>query len=405
MRVLLIHQAAALRGEPGGTRHIELAMELGKSGDQVVIVTASRNYLTATARAGNAPLPPGVALVSAYATPGLHRSFLTRAIGFAAFACTSFIAGLRVKDVDVVWGTSPPITQAATALMIARLRRRPFVFEVRDLWPDFAVDLGVLRSGVIVALARWLERLLYRRADALIINSPGFRDHLVARGADPARVHLVPNGTDVAMFQPSSRGAALRATWGARPDDFVVVYAGAHGTANDLGTVLEAAARLSDRPQVRLVLIGDGKEKPTLIAAARARGLDNVQFQPAVAKEAMPDVLAASDACIAILRAIPRLATTYPNKVFDYMAAGRPTVLAIDGPIRDVIEACQGGLWVPSGNAEALAEAVRRLDGGRDEARHMGERARAHVERQFDRGPITGKLREVLASTLRTPGR
>jgi glycosyltransferase involved in cell wall biosynthesis len=238
---------------------------------------------------------------------------------------SSLFPALRVKDVDVVVGTSPPIFQGATALLVARLKRVPLVFEVRDLWPDFAIELKILRNGFVIASARWLERLLYRSADRLLVNSPGFIPHLQAvSGRTPT---LIPNGTDASLFSPDQTSLRFRELWHAS-DRFVALYAGAHGTANDLETVLAAAALLRDQKEILFVLVGDGKEKASLEAAARSAGLDNIRFEPPQPKEAMPDVVAAADVCVATLRDIPLFRTTYPNKVFDYMAAGRP-ILAI----------------------------------------------------------------------------
>jgi glycosyltransferase involved in cell wall biosynthesis len=260
----------------------------------------------------------------------------------------------------------------------------PWVFEVRDLWPAFAVAAGVLRSRVLIALSEWLERFLYRRADGIIVNSPGFTAHLLERGAAADKVTLIPNGVDPAMFDPAADGAAFRKAH-RLADKFVGVYAGAHGLSNDLGVVLSAAELLRSEPEVVFVFVGDGKEKEGLMRQAERLGLPNVMFLPPVAKEEMAEVLAGADCGIAVLKPLPLYATTYPNKVFDYMAAGRPVVLAIDGVIRKVVEEERAGIAVPPGDPSALAEAVRRLAADRSEARRMGERGRRAVEQRFDR--------------------
>jgi glycosyltransferase involved in cell wall biosynthesis len=195
---------------------------------------------------------------------------------------------------------------------------------------------------------------------------------------------LIPNGADASLFSPSQSGARFRRQWDAN-ERFVALYAGAHGTANNLETVLAAAERLRDRKEILFVLVGDGKEKASLEAAARAASLDNVRFEPAQAKEAMPDVVAAADVCLATLRDIPLFRTTYPNKVFDYMAAAKPTLVAIDGVIRQVLEESGGGVFVPPGDPQALAEALARLAANRAECIRMGERARAFVLQRFNR--------------------
>jgi glycosyltransferase involved in cell wall biosynthesis len=195
------------------------------------------------------------------------------------------------------------------------------MFEVRDLWPAFAIDVGVLRNPLLIRASSWLERFLYSHADTVIVNSPGFIDHVQERGAGP--VKLVPNGSDPGMFNPMENGDGFRSQNGLG-GKYVVLYAGAHGLSNDLGVVLQAADLLQDRIDICIVLLGDGKEKPALLDQATDLKLANVHFIPPVPKTGMPDALAAADACLAILKPVPLYATVYPNKVFDYMVAGRP---------------------------------------------------------------------------------
>jgi glycosyltransferase involved in cell wall biosynthesis len=278
---------------------------------------------------------------------------------------------------------------------LARRHRAPFVFEVRDLWPAFAVATGVLRSRLLIRLSEWLERFLYRRADHLIVNSPGFVPHLTARGAPAARITLVANGADPRLFDPAADGGAFRRTHDLE-GRFLVVYAGAHGQANDLAVVLRAAHQLDTDRRIVFVFVGDGKEKPALQRLADELHLANVRFLPPVPKESMPDVLAAADCGLAILQPLPLFATTYPNKVFDYMAAGRPVLLALEGPMRQVVEEEDAGVAVPPGDPAALAGGVRRLVSDPAEARRMGERGRRAVERRFDRR----QQEALLAATL-----
>jgi glycosyltransferase involved in cell wall biosynthesis len=177
---------------------------------------------------------------------------------------------------------------------------------------------------------------------------------------------------------------------------FVVTYAGAMGLANDLDTLLRAADRLRDDPAIHLLLVGDGKERPHLEARAQALRLSNVTFAGAQPKCRVPDFLAASDACVATLKNIPMFRTTYPNKVFDYMAAGRPTILAIDGVIRKVIEAAGGGIFVPPGDDAALAGAVQLLHKDSQQAQAMGAAARDYVKRHFHRDQQAEQLATLL---------
>ncbi len=408
MRILLIHQAFAALGEPGGTRHHEFCRWLAGQGHTVTVVTGRVSYLTGQAvSAHTVPKQEtddaGVRILRCWSYRSYHRSFVHRVLSFLSFMFTSLVVSLKQGPLDVVWGTSPPLMQGATAWAVARLRRAAFVFEVRDLWPEFAIAIGVLRNRLLIRLSLWLEGFLYRRADALVVNSPGFMDHVQRRGA--SRVHLVPNGVDVEMFHPAEQGQAFRQALRLE-GRFVVLYAGAHGISNDLGIVLDAAALLRSHPEIAIVLLGDGKEKPELMARAAAEGLGNVHFVAPLPKREMAEALAAADACLAILKPLAAYRTTYPNKVFDYMAAGRPTILAIDGVIRQVVEEAGAGVFVPPGDGGALAEAILRLAKEGEACRRMGLAARRAVEKAFDRRQLAAQLLQAMedAQAIRPGG-
>lgn len=399
MHILLIHQAFAALNEPGGTRHHELARYLASQGHQVTIIASPISYLTGKSRSTKVPWCEKqsdgefISILRAYTYPALHRSFAFRLISFFSFMLSSFVIGLSVKNVDLMWGTSPPIFQGLTAWALSRMKHARFLFEVRDLWPAFAVAVGVLTNPLIIRLSEWLERFLYHRADLIVVNSPGFIQHVQRRGA--SRIKLVPNGTDTSMFNPSVDGSAFRRA-NALGSGFVALYAGAHGLSNDLGIVLSAAKELLSRNDIKIVLLGDGKDKPTLQDQASLEGLQNLLFLPPIPKVEMPGALAAADACIAILKPIEMYKTTYPNKVFDYMAAGKPVVLAIDGVIRQVIEEAGAGIAVPPGDSHALAQAIQHLADDPDLARRMGHQARLYVQSHFDRVTIASQLLDAM---------
>jgi glycosyltransferase involved in cell wall biosynthesis len=406
MHILLIHQVFAALDEPGGTRHHEFARYLAACGHQVTVITSPVSYLSGDKTPLSSPPPFSaktrgegegqVTILRAYTYRGLHKSFVHRFLFFITFMTSSFWIGLGVKNVDVVWGTSPPIFQGVTAWLLARLKHIPFLFEVRDLWPTFAIAVGVLRNPILIKLSLWLERFLYRRADRVVVNSPGYVTHVTERGA--RYVELVPNGADPDMFDPTNDGFAFRSA-NHLEEKFVVLYAGAHGLSNDLGVALEAAKILQDvkvPSEITIVFLGDGKEKPTLQKQAAGMGLTNVLFLPPVPKTEMSGALAGADACLAILKRIEEYKTTYPNKVFDYMAAGRPVILAIDGAIREVVEAAECGVFTQPGDPTEMAEAMHKLSANKHKARKMGSRGRKYLEEHFSRTFIAEKLLEIL---------
>lgn len=384
MHILLIHQIFIRPEDAGGTRHYEFAWHLVHTGHKVTVLAGTRSYLDDSQIPSGMKevIEPDFEVIRCRVSGSVHKSFVSRSLGFFSFMLSSFWQGLKIRGVDVVYGTSPPLFQAPSAWALAFLKRVPFVFEVRDLWPYFAVAVGVLTSKPLIWLAEVVERFLYRHANLMVVNSPGFIEHVQERGA--GRVEMIPNGVDPSMFFPDERSTARRREWGF-DDRFLVLYAGAHGLSNDLGVLLDAAEKLKERRDIGFVLLGAGKEKPALIEKVHRLGLDNVHFADPVPKSEMADVLAAADACTAVLKPIEAYKTTYPNKVFDYMAAGRPVLLAIDGVIREVVERADAGLFSPPGDPDALARNVLRLAGDRQSASAMGLRGRQYVEEKFNR--------------------
>jgi glycosyltransferase involved in cell wall biosynthesis len=297
-------------------------------------------------------------------------------------------------------GTTPQIFQAVSAWIVALIKQKPYLLEVRDLWPEFAVDMKVLTNPRMIGLARWLEKFLYSRATHILVNSPAYKTYIVERGIPEKKITFIPYGTDVDMFNPNVDGTIIRKQLGLE-DKFTVVYAGALGQANDIYTVLRAADRLRDEPRIRFVLFGDGKERVHIEREWRRLKLDNVIFAGVYPKKEMPLVLASSDVCLAILQNIKMFRTTYPNKVFDYMAAGRATVLVIDGVIREVIETSNGGVFVQPSDDAALASTILELSKDPQRVRQMGANAREYLVKHLDRRDRLDETLHVLQSLVK----
>jgi len=404
MHILLIHQAFAALDEPGGTRHHELARFFAASGHHVSIIASPVSYLTGRSEK-NAKVTHdangAIDIYRVYTYPALHRSFIHRVFSFISFMISSFFKALAIRNVDVVWGTTPPIFQSFTGWLVARLKRKPFILEVRDLWPAFAIAVGVLRNGALIRLSLWLEQFLYSHADRIVVNSPGFIPHVQSKGG--RNLLLVPNGADPAFFnvQPDNCRAAFPEWQG----KYVLLYTGAHGMSNDLDVVLQAAKLLENTPAIHFVLLGDGKEKPYLQENAEKMCLKNLEFRASLPKTEMPAVIGAADACIAILKPVDMYKTTYPNKVFDYMACAKPVVLAIDGVIREVLEAAHCGLFCQPGDPQKMSEAILKLYRDPAAARGMGVNGRRYLEMHFDRAQIAGNFIKAVEDLVDTHGR
>jgi len=405
MKILLLNQSFVSPDEPGHTRHFEMAQYLRGCGHELVIIGSDSNYQTGLRTAERKGLYveqviDGVRVLRAYSAQTLHRSYFWRFISFFSFMFSSVWAALQVKDADLIMGTTPPIFQAVSAWFVAFVRRKPFLLEVRDLWPEFAIGMGVIKNPVLITIAHSLEKFLYARATHILVNSPAYRDYILGKGVPEKKITFIPYGTDINMFNPNTDGSSIRENLGLK-DKFLVLYAGAMGQAHDLYTVLRAAERVNDEAHIHFVFFGDGKERANLEAEAQRLGLKHVLFAGTYPKKQMPSVIASSDVCLAILQNIPMFRTTYPNKVFDYMAAARPTVLVIDGVIREVIESSDGGVFVKPGNDELLAKTILELSKDPGRVKQMGENARAYLVKNLDRREKMDETLQLLKSLVR----
>jgi glycosyltransferase involved in cell wall biosynthesis len=314
-------------------------------------------------------------------------------LAFARFTLTAAAAALRGPRPDVIYASSPPLTIALPGLVAAARWRAPLVFEVRDLWPEAPIQMGALRNPLLRLAARLLERLVYRRSARIIALSPGIRDGVVAAGAAPERVALVPNASDLELFSPALDGRAERRRLGLG-DSLVCSYFGAMGEANDLDQLIDAARQVAD---VEFVLLGDGKRRRELEARAPA----NVRFlDPVPDKRSVARLAAASDACLTLFKDVPVLATNSPNKLFDTFAAGRAAIVNMPGWMRDLVEENEAGLFVRPGDARDLAEKVAWLRDNPDEVERLGRNGRALAEREFDRDAIAGRALAVLEEAI-----
>jgi len=406
MRILLINQVFVSPEEPGHTRHFEMGKFLMERGHELVIVASDLNYQTGHRTVERTGVYAeqsfdGIRVLRSYMYPAIHRSYVWRVIAFFSFMFSSVWTALQVRDVDLMMGTTPPIFQAVSAWFVAWMRRKPFLLEVRDLWPEFGVSMGVLKNPVVIALARWLEMFLYARATHILVNSPAYKEYMIDKGVPENKVTYIPYGTDVDMFNPDVDGSSIRKELSV-DDKFVVLYAGALGQANDIDTILRAAERLKDDDKIRFVLFGDGKERARLQSEAERMKQSNVIFAGVRPKKEMPRVVASADVCLAILQDIPMFRTTYPNKVFDYMAAGRATVLVIDGVSRQLIETSNGGVYVQPGDDAMLVEKILELSKDPKSVQQMGLNAREYLVKNLDR---RYKLKETLELLMTLAGR
>ncbi len=394
MHILVFHQFYLFPGAPGCSRFNEFARLWTELGHRVTVVAGTVNYAT-----GEAPLEyrgrlltrerdGAVEVIRAWVPPSFSNGYVGRAVGFGGFAAAAGAAIAIVDRPDVVVATSPPLPIALPGIAAAKRFGVPLVLEVRDLWPESAVTTGVLSAGSPFTAALYrLEREAYRIADRINVLTPAFRDDILNRGlAGPDKIWFVPNGADTDAFTPGEPDRQLRVSlgWG---DRFVAMYAGAHGRANALRQLIETADVLRSRADILIACVGDGPERGALAEEAKSRGLENIRFHGPFAKARMPDLVRACDLGLAVLQNNPTFRTVYPNKVFDYMACGKPTVLAIDGVARALVcDEAGAGLFAEPENARQIADAIAALADNPARCKEFGARGglwvRANVQRE-----------------------
>ncbi len=380
--------------QPGGVRHWQHTRALARAGHHVSVVTSYVQHKERTVPERYAgrkvvhEVEDGLDVWRTYSTPGYGRDLRSRVASYGTFAWWSAIASARAPRPDVVVASSPSLPSAAAAAAIAKARGARFLLEVRDLWPDSAIAMGLVKDPKTIAVARRLEAYCYRSADRIVALTEGIRDGIVEQGVNPARITLITNGVDLDV------GADAAPADVPVPDDAIVaMYVGAHGTYSSLETLLDAAGRLRDTPRVRVVLVGGGDRKPALLEEAERRGLENVVFVDPVPKRAVPSWLARADICILPYQDNPLFAGALPNKTFDYLGAARPIIASAPaGELTTVVEAAGCGIAVPPEDGAALADAIRRLAADPEGARAMGERGRAYALEHYDRAALAARF-------------
>ncbi len=386
-RVIVLDHFAVPHGEPGPTRHAELFAQL-RHWDSTIIASNRNRFTRAKQRADDELFRP------VWVTP-YGGNNAARVLNWASYSVTSLAAGLRSRPVDLVYASSPQLLAGLTGWVLAQAKQVPFVLEVRDLWPKVLVEMGQLDpSSRVHSGLKALERFLYRRAESVVVLAEGSRTEVVADGAAPDRVVFLPNGADPEDFRVDESRDALRRAYGM--EGVVFLYAGAHGPANGLDLVLDAAEALgATAPDIRFWLVGDGVCKPSLIGDASRRGLSNVIFRDPVPKREIPKLLAAADFGLHVLADVPLFRHgVSPNKLFDYMAAGRPVLTNTPGEVARLVSEADAGLAVAPGR---IAEGAREMAASNAARRAAwSESGRSYVGRYRCRRVLARQLEALL---------
>ncbi len=397
MHVLYFHQYFNTPRGAGGIRSYEFARRLLARGHRVTMVCVidDRDPLDLPGPPG-APvrrgLIDGIEVIQLGLAYSNHQSLPQRARIFLRYAARGIGLAMRM-DYDLVFATSTPLTAGLPGIFARGLRRKPFVFEVRDLWPELPKAMGVVTNPVVLAALSGLEWLSYRAASACVGLSPGIGEGIARRSRKRLPIAVIPNAADLDLFQPGRRGD-LRLP-GVGPNDFVAVFTGAHGLANGLEAVLDAAAELQRRGRrgIVLALIGEGKLKPKLMERAHREGLDQCRFFAPMPKQQLNEIISCADAGLMILANVPAFYYgTSPNKFFDYLSAGLPVINNYPGWLADLIQTHRCGLAIPPGNPAAFADALCQLADDPALRHTFGQNARQLAETKFSRARMADQF-------------
>lgn len=396
MKVIYFHQHFSTPKGSTGIRSYEMARRLVARGHQVTMVCGSYGggetgialpFINGMRRG----VVDGIDIIEYDLAYSNSDGFLKRAMTFVRFAMRSIGVALTERY-DLVFATSTPLTAGIPGIFARWLRGKPFVFEVRDLWPELPKAMGVIRNPLLLGAMSVLEWISYRSAHRLVGLSPGIVDGIARRGVPRERVALIPNGCDLDIFagevEPWRPGQV-------KSDDLLAVFAGTHGVANGLDAVLDVAVELKrrDRSNIKLMLIGQGKLKPALQERASREKLENIVFHDPVNKARLAGLMADTDLGLQTLANIPAFYYgTSPNKFFDYIAAGLPVLNNYPGWLAGMIRDNQCGFAVEAEAPQAFADALEQAANDRAALRAMGMRARELAEREFDREQLGNRF-------------
>lgn len=340
----------------------------------------------------------GVRVIRVWSYISANQGFLKRTLDYLSFMVSAVIASIFIKRVDLVVATSPQFFTAVAGFVVGFAKRRPWVFELRDLWPESIRAVGAMKDGLALRILVRLESFLYRRATAIVCVTQSFRRHLIERGIAPRKISVVTNGVELGQFSPRPKPSDLVAQHRLE-DRFVAGYIGTHGMAHGLETLIEAAGLLIDDPTVTILMLGDGAEKPRL--KALAENAANIVFLDSVPKDAVADHWALLDVSIIHLKKNDTFKTVIPSKIFESVAMGLPVILGVEGESAEIVRQEGIGIAIEPGSPKALADAIRLM--ANDKLLHATCSANGLVmARKYDRrelaaGMLLG-LREVVAS-------
>ncbi len=383
-------------------RTFEHAREWVKLGHTVTIVTGVPNFPAGKVFEGyrNKLLQredlEGIQVIRVWTYITANAGTIRRMIDFASFMVTATFAGLFVKKPDVVIATTPQFLTSVTGWVLARLKGRPFVLEVRDLWPESIAAVGVIQHNMLYKALEGVARFIYHRADIIISVTHSFKRILIDMGIRGEKIHIITNGVHPDNMVSPPNGEEIRSKYGIPHDAFLVGYVGTFGLAHSLVTILNVAQLTMDDPSIQYALMGDGAKRAQLIKTSQSEGLTNVRFIERQYHKNAIELLGALDMALVLLRDSPLFETVIPSKLFEAMALGKPVVLGARGESLDIINEHQCGIGISPEDSDALSTAIKKLQADRNKCKIMGANGRRAIREKYNRVVLAGAMMKII---------
>jgi glycosyltransferase involved in cell wall biosynthesis len=410
MKILLLHQYYLEDDDHGGSRWNEITKQWAEEGHEVQVIAGMMHYTSSKKRSEYKgkwfvnKSQGAVEVMRCHVSESYNTNFVGRLWAYFSFVFSSSWAGLfKVKGkYDVIIVTSPPLFIGISGYLISLFKRIPFVFEIRDLWPESAIDTGVVTNKFIINLAYTLEKFIYKKASLINVLTPAFKDTLInKKGISQDKIIFIPNAADFSLSDDLVQNFDVNKfkVENDLENKFIITYVGAHGIANYLDQILETAQLLKDT-NVLFLLIGDGMEKSRLVKKASNENIQNVRFINPVPKAEVFKYILASDMGTSVLKNVETFKTVYSNKTFDYMACKKPILMAIDGVSRALVEQANAGVFVQPENAEDFAQKVNFYLSNSSEIKKQGESGYQFAKENFDRMVLAKKYLHLIQEKL-----
>ncbi len=400
MNILYIHQYFNTPAEPGGTRSYWISKELVKRGHKVTMITSTNP--------NSHPEPceidvEGIKVIYVKNEYSNYMSAPRKVYSFLNFLRLAINVGCKQKDVDIVYATSTPLTIGYVAMRLKAKKKFPYVFEVRDLWPEFPIQVGAIKNKLVIKYLRRMERKIYEKSEHVVALSPGMQDGVIAAGTPKEKTSMIPNMSKPDEFYPHEPNMEMANEFGLDLNKFNVIHFGSMGVANALDYIINAAKELNDRGvnDVNFVFMGYGATQPKLEKMVADYGIKNVQFLGNHKMSTVIEVVNMCDASITTFKNLPILKTNSPNKLFDSLSAGKPIIVNSDGWTKDMVEQGDCGFFVDPDNPKALADKLIEIKDNKELLEKWGKNARRLSETVYDKNILSAQVADAIEAAYK----